>query len=96
MRLPKGIEHFLSDIHGEYDAFCYIINNCSGVIREKIEILYGDVMSERDRDEFATLIYYPSQIIAEMKSKNACFQVYAKQSEKISSAKLRLHNRRIG
>lgn len=69
LRLPKGTEHFLSDIHGEYDAFCHIMNNCSGVVREKIETLYGERMSERERDEFATLIYYPAQIISEMKTK---------------------------
>lgn len=70
LRLPKGTEHFLSDVHGEYEAFCHIMNNCSGVIREKIESLYNKVMTKRERDEFATLIYYPSQIISEMKAKN--------------------------
>ena len=42
MNLPKGTEHFMSDLHGEYDAFYHIINNCSGVIREKVAMLYGD------------------------------------------------------
>ncbi len=69
LRLPKGTEHFLSDVHGEYEAFCHIMNNCSGVIREKIEALYGKVMTKSERDEFATLIYYPAAIIAEMKAK---------------------------
>ena len=68
MRLPKGTEHFMSDIHGEYEAFCHIMNNCSGVIREKVERLYGNSMTRRERDEFATLIYYPSAIIAEKKA----------------------------
>ena len=36
LNLPKGTEHFMSDIHGEYEAFCHILNNCSGVIREKV------------------------------------------------------------
>lgn len=71
MRLPKGTEHFLSDIHGEYEAFCHIMNNCSGVIREKVERLYENSMTKRERDEFATLIYYPSEIIAEKKAENA-------------------------
>ena len=70
LRLPKGTEHFLSDVHGEYEAFCHIMNNCSGVIREKVEALYGKVMTKRERDEFATLIYYPQAIIAEMKTKS--------------------------
>lgn len=54
LRLPKGTEHFLSDVHGEYEAFCHIMNNCSGVIREKVEALYGKVMTKSERDEFAT------------------------------------------
>ena len=37
LNLPKGTEHFMSDIHGEYEAFCHILNNCSGVVREKVE-----------------------------------------------------------
>lgn len=68
LRLPKGTEHFLSDLHGEYEAFCHIMNNCSGVIREKVERLYGKSMTKRERDEFATLIYYPKAIIAEKKA----------------------------
>ena len=43
MNLPKGTEHFMSDLHGEYDAFYHIINNCSGVIKEKVAMLYGDL-----------------------------------------------------
>lgn len=68
LRLPKGTEHFMSDLHGEYEAFCHITNNCSGVIREKVERLYGQTMTKRERDEFATFIYYPRAIIAERKA----------------------------
>ena len=68
LRLPNGTEHFMSDLHGEYEAFCHIVNNCSGVIREKVERLYGQAMTKRERDEFATLIYYPQAIIAERKA----------------------------
>ena len=57
--LPKGIEHFMSDLHGEYEAFCHILNNCSGVIREKVDLLFGDTLSDLDREEICTLIYYP-------------------------------------
>lgn len=71
MRLPKGTEHFLSDLHGEYEAFCHIMNNCSGVIREKVERLYGQSMTKRERDEFATFIYYPKAIIEEKKAQGA-------------------------
>ncbi len=70
MRLPKGTEHFMSDLHGEYEAFCHIMNNCSGVIREKAEQLFGNVMTDKEMDEFATFVYYPQALIAEMKAKN--------------------------
>ena len=47
LSLPKGTEHFMSDIHGEYEAFCHIMNNCSGVIREKVVMWLGDDMTGR-------------------------------------------------
>lgn len=71
LRLPKGTEHFLSDLHGEYEAFCHIMNNCSGVIREKVERLFGQSMTKRERDEFSTFIYYPAEIIAEKKAQGS-------------------------
>ena len=61
LNLPKGTEHFISDIHGEYEAFQHILNSCSGVIKEKLDELYGNSLSRRDRDELATLIYYPEE-----------------------------------
>ena len=59
LNLPKGTEHFMSDLHGEYEAFCHILNNCSGVIHEKVERLYGDTLDETAIKEICTLIYYP-------------------------------------
>ena len=59
--LPKGTEHFMSDIHGEADAFIHILNNASGVIREKVDWRFGHILSEEERDNFATLVYYPRQ-----------------------------------
>ena len=59
--LPKGTEFFLSDIHGEYEAFLHIMNNCSGVIKEKVDIIFGETLSEFDRQELCTLIYYPRE-----------------------------------
>ena len=56
MALPKGTEHFMSDIHGEDGAFSHILNNCSGVIRDKIDAVYSDTITERERAELATLI----------------------------------------
>ena len=49
----------MSDLHGEYEAFCHILNNCSGVIREKVDLLFGETLSDFDREEICTLIYYP-------------------------------------
>lgn len=66
--LPKGTEHFMSDLHGEYDLFLHIINNCSGVIREKVDDIFGDFMGEEDLAEFCTLIYYPKEKIAQIKA----------------------------
>ncbi len=61
LNLPKGTEHFMSDIHGEYEAFCHILNNCSGVIREKVDMLYRDILPHSERKDICTLIYYPKE-----------------------------------
>ena len=61
MNLPKGTEHFISDLHGEYESVEQILNNCSGVIREKLRLLYGDELSHAQRSELCTLIYYPQE-----------------------------------
>lgn len=59
--LPKLTEHFLSDIHGEYESFLHILKNASGVIKDKIKSIYGRTLSKHDRQVLATLIYYPEQ-----------------------------------
>ncbi|MBM6717994.1 fructose-1,6-bisphosphatase [Gemmiger formicilis] len=69
LRLPKGTEHFMSDLHGEHEAFLHILNNASGVIREKIDLVLGDSVPAHDRAELATLIYYPVQKLPEIKAK---------------------------
>ncbi len=61
LSLPKGTEHFMSDIHGEYESFCHIMNNCSGVVREKVNLWLGDNMTGMEVSELCTLIYYPRQ-----------------------------------
>lgn len=61
LNLPKGTEHFMSDLHGEYEAFYHILNNCSGVIREKVDVLFGDSLMDAERQEICTLIYYPRE-----------------------------------
>lgn len=46
MSLPKGTEHFMSDLHGEYEAFYHILNNCSGVIKEKVDLLFKQTLKK--------------------------------------------------
>ena len=69
LNLPKGTEHFLSDLHGEAEAFNHILNNCSGVIREKVDNLFYRFVSESERRELCTLIYYPMEKIEELHAK---------------------------
>ena len=59
--LPKGTEHFISDVHGEYEAFLHILNSASGVVREKVDDLFSTTVSKAERDQLATLIYYPRE-----------------------------------
>lgn len=61
LNLPKGTEHFLSDIHGEDEAFSHVLRNASGVIRRKITDLYGKTFEEKDIKSLSTLIYYPEE-----------------------------------
>ena len=61
LNLPKGTELFMSDIHGEYEAFLQILNNGSGIIKSKIDDLYENSISQQDRKNLATLIYYPEE-----------------------------------
>ena len=65
--LPKGTEHFMSDLHGEAEAFEHILNNCSGVIREKVDTLFYRTMSEESRRTLCTLIYYPTEKMEELR-----------------------------
>jgi fructose-1,6-bisphosphatase-3 len=59
--LPKGTEHFMSDLHGEYEAFFHILNNCSGVIREKVEMIFDEILSPAEQADLLTLVYYPQE-----------------------------------
>lgn len=68
LNLPKGTEHFMSDIHGEYEAFCHILNNCSGVIREKVMRYFGEEFTKEQCQELCTLIYYPREKMDMLKS----------------------------
>lgn len=59
LNLPKGTEHFMTDIHGEYEQFFHVLKNGSGSVRRKIEDVFGNTLSSRDKKSLATLIYYP-------------------------------------
>ncbi len=62
--LPKGTEHFLSDVHGEHEAFLHILKNGSGVIRKKIDDALGDTLTQEEKRHLATLIYYPEEVLS--------------------------------
>ena len=66
LSLPKGTEHFMSDLHGEAEAFVHILNNASGAVREKVDIALGDALPADERARLATLIYYPEEKLAEL------------------------------
>ena len=68
-QLPKGTEYFFSDLHGEYDAFSYLLSSASGILRDKIENLFSRSVSERDREELAMLIYNPKDVLAQVRER---------------------------
>ncbi len=67
LSLPKGTEHFLSDIHGEANAFIHVLRNASGQIRRKVDDIFGMSMRESDKRELCALIYYPEEKLALMR-----------------------------
>ncbi len=68
LQLPKGTEHFMSDLHGEYEAFIHIMNNASGEIRQKVDKLYSKMLTSAERAQLSTLIYYPEEKLKEVKN----------------------------
>ena len=68
--LPKSTEHFLSDLHGEYESFLHILKNASGVIKTKIDENFEYTMTSSERRKFATLIYYPEEKLKLLKEEN--------------------------
>ena len=63
LNLPKGTEHFITDIHGEYESFSHVLRNGSGAVKKKISEVYGRTLPEKDIKELATLVYYPREKI---------------------------------
>ncbi|WP_138310197.1 MULTISPECIES: fructose-1,6-bisphosphatase [unclassified Clostridium] len=66
LNLPKGTEHFLTDIHGEYEAFSHVLRNGSGAVRRKVNDVFGNTLSSQDKQTLATLIYYPREKMAQI------------------------------
>ncbi|MFA5712627.1 MAG: fructose-1,6-bisphosphatase [Bacteroidales bacterium] len=69
LNLPKGTEHFLTDIHGEHEAFRHVLKNASGVIRKKVDQIFGHTLRESTKRELCTLIYYPKEKLALIKER---------------------------
>lgn len=61
LNLPKGTEHFLTDLHGEYEAFQHVLKNASGAVKRKVNEIFGNTLREIEKKELCTLIYYPEQ-----------------------------------
>ena len=101
-RLPKGTEHFMSDLHGENEAFLHILNSASGVIREKIDLVLGEGVPAAERAELATLIYYPAQKLPELKARQTDLEGWYRKTllrlielcRQVSSKHTRAHVRR--
>lgn len=68
INLPKGTEHFLADLHGEYEAFQHVLRNASGAIKRKVNEIFGNTLRENEKKELCTLIYYPEQKLNLIKS----------------------------
>ena len=66
LNLPKGTEYFMSDIHGEHEAFLHILNSGSGEVRNKLDETFQDRLSREEKDQLGTLIHYPAEKLAIM------------------------------
>ena len=74
LNLPKGTEHFLADIHGEYEAFRHVLKNASGNIKRKVNELFGNTLREQEKRELCSLIYYPEQKLGISKGHRTRYQ----------------------
>lgn len=69
LNLPKGTEHFVTDLHGEHEAFQHVLKNASGVIKRKVEDIFGHSLREVEKSELCTLIYYPEEKLKLIKNR---------------------------
>ncbi|MBO7278341.1 MAG: fructose-1,6-bisphosphatase [Bacteroidales bacterium] len=80
MNLPKGTEHFVTDLHGEYEAFQHVLRNASGVIRRKVDEIFGHNMREAEKRDFCTLIYYPAEKLKRVKQQESDLEGWYKMT----------------
>ena len=102
LNLPKGTEHFLTDIHGEYEAFQHVLKNASGAVKRKVNEIFGNTLREAEKKELCTLIYYPREGSGRLVSDHSepvgeglsecIFQIYPFQSSKILARRVLLHH----
>ena len=78
LSLPKGTEYFLSDLHGEHEAFIHMLKSASGTIKDKIDEYYGEILSEKERDDLAALVYNPEAEIKRRKVSEKDFDKWCK------------------
>jgi fructose-1,6-bisphosphatase III len=103
LNLPKETEHFLSDLHGEYEAFLHLLKSSSGSLRRRINELFGEDLTERERRSLAALIYYPEQklplVLQEVDDQNAWYPqtlpVLIKLGRSVASKYTRTHVRSL-
>ena len=81
LSLPKGTEHFVSDLHGESSAFIHMIKNASGVVRKKVDEVYGDTLSEEEKRALCALIYYPDE---RLEKENKTHEWYKRRLEQVA------------
>ncbi|RCW43844.1 MULTISPECIES: fructose-1,6-bisphosphatase [unclassified Halanaerobium] len=80
LNLPKSTEHFLTDLHGEHAAFKHMLRTASGLIKFKIDMIFGDELNKAEREELAALIFYPEEKIDSLKGKDRLSQDWYKNS----------------
>jgi len=80
LALPKGTEYFLSDLHGEHEAFVHMIKSASGVIRSKIDEMFGEELSEEERDRLSSLVYNAKAEIKRVKNSDIDYDAWCKQN----------------
>ena len=80
LHLPKPTEHFLADIHGEHEAFQHILRNASGNIKRKVNDLFGNTITEEEKKDLCTLIYYPEEKLKLLRQTEIDIEEYYKRS----------------